>query len=93
MCRRFLWKLSGSCSQQITWENISAAIAGKKENIKSIFSELKKQAETTDKTFGNLVAAEEVRQLKSFERMHKRLLRAEKLCRQISISATTSYMK
>lgn len=44
-----------------------------------MFSELKKQAETTDKTFSNLVAAEEVRQLKSFERMHKRLLRAEKI--------------
>ncbi|MCW2464630.1 bacillithiol biosynthesis cysteine-adding enzyme BshC [Elizabethkingia anophelis] len=51
----------------------------KEENIKSMFSELKKQAETTDKTFSNLVAAEEVRQLKSFERMHKRLLRAEKI--------------
>lgn len=75
-------------------KNISATIAARKEeNIKSMFSELKKQAEITDKTFGNLVAAEEVRQLKSFERMHKRLLRAEKLCRQISISATTSYMK
>ena len=32
-----------------------------------------------DKTFGNLVEAEETRQLKSFERMKKRLLRAEKI--------------
>jgi hypothetical protein len=65
----------------------------KEENIKSMFSELKKQAETTDKTFGNLVAAEEVRQLKSFEKCIKDCCVQKKLCRQISISATTNYMK
>ncbi|MGI9652663.1 bacillithiol biosynthesis cysteine-adding enzyme BshC [Chryseobacterium sp. RLHN22] len=43
------------------------------------FSELKIVAETTEQSFGNLVKAEEVRQLKSFERMKKRLLRAEKI--------------
>ncbi|OPC19267.1 bacillithiol biosynthesis cysteine-adding enzyme BshC [Elizabethkingia meningoseptica] len=51
----------------------------KEDIVKSVFAELKKQAGVTDKTFENLVAAEEVRQLKSFERMHKRLLRAEKI--------------
>ena len=43
------------------------------------FSELKSIAETTEKSFGNMVEAEEVRQLKSFKRMKKRLLHAEKI--------------
>ncbi len=46
--------------------------------IKQSFEALKSQAETTNRTFGNLVKAEETRQLRSFERMKKRLLRAEK---------------
>ena len=44
----------------------------------SSFSELKNVSELTEKSFGNLVKAEEIRQLKSFQRMKKRLLRAEK---------------
>lgn len=43
------------------------------------FSELKSKAAITDKSFENLVKAEEKRQLNSFERMKKRLLRAEKI--------------
>jgi bacillithiol biosynthesis cysteine-adding enzyme BshC len=43
------------------------------------FSELKTVAESTEKSFGNMVKAEEVRQLKSFSRMKKRLLHAEKI--------------
>ncbi len=43
------------------------------------FSELKAMAEGTEKSFGNMVKAEEVRQLKSFKRMKKRLLHAEKI--------------
>lgn len=43
------------------------------------FAKLKQVAAKTDKTFGTLVSAEEARQLKSFVRMRKRLLRAEKL--------------
>lgn len=43
------------------------------------FSELKSLAETTEKSFGNMVKAEEVRQLKSFKRLKKRLLYAEKI--------------
>lgn len=47
--------------------------------LKAQFSTLKAKAELTEKTFGNLVEGEETRQLKSFERMKKRLLRAEKI--------------
>ncbi len=43
------------------------------------FAELKAAAETTEKSFGNMVKAEEVRQMKSFKRMKKRLLHAEKI--------------
>ncbi|WP_261510915.1 bacillithiol biosynthesis cysteine-adding enzyme BshC [Chryseobacterium paludis] len=43
------------------------------------FSDLRAIAETTERSFGNMVKAEEVRQLKSFKRMKKRLLHAEKI--------------
>jgi uncharacterized protein YllA (UPF0747 family) len=43
------------------------------------FDILKSEAGKTDVTFCNLVEAEETRQLKSFKRMEKRLLRAEKI--------------
>ena len=46
--------------------------------MKENFNQLKTAAELTEKSFGNLVKAEETRQLKSFEKMKKRLLRAEK---------------
>jgi len=51
----------------------------KEKSLIHNFSELKKLAETTEKSFGNMVKAEEVRQLKSFKRMKKRLLHAEKI--------------
>ncbi|PXW17112.1 MULTISPECIES: bacillithiol biosynthesis cysteine-adding enzyme BshC [Chryseobacterium] len=51
----------------------------KEELLMSNFSALKASAETTEKSFGNMVKAEEVRQLKSFKRMKKRLLHAEKI--------------
>lgn len=55
-------------------------LLNQKENLLSKqFSELKSAAENTDQSFGNLVKAEETRQMKSFERMKKRLLRAEKI--------------
>lgn len=47
--------------------------------IQNHFSELKSLAESTEKSFGNMVKAEEVRQLKSFRRLKKRLLHAEKI--------------
>ena len=43
------------------------------------FDQLTEVAASTEKTFGNLVDAEKTRQLKSFDRMRKRLLRAEKI--------------
>lgn len=61
---------------------ISETIQQKQEILKNQFSDLKQKAQLTDKTFGNLVAAEEKRQLKSFGRMQKRLLRAEKIKHQ-----------
>ncbi|WP_419869038.1 bacillithiol biosynthesis cysteine-adding enzyme BshC [Chryseobacterium sp. CT-SW4] len=51
----------------------------KEHQLTQSFSDLKAIAETTEKSFGNLVKAEEVRQLRSFQRMKKRLLRAEKI--------------
>lgn len=50
----------------------------KEKSLTNSFSEIKKIATLTEKSFENLVNAEEKRQLKSFERMKKRLLRAEK---------------
>ncbi|MCP2037002.1 bacillithiol biosynthesis cysteine-adding enzyme BshC [Chryseobacterium sp. HSC-36S06] len=47
--------------------------------LKKGFDDISAQAAHTDKTFGSLVNAEKTRQLKSFERMRKRLLRAEKI--------------
>lgn len=43
------------------------------------FDELSKAAASTEKSFGNMVQAEKTRQLKSFKRMKKRLLHAEKI--------------
>ena len=51
----------------------------KEEELKRAFLLLKEKSSLTDKTFRNLVEAEETRQLKSYARMRKRLLRAEKI--------------
>lgn len=58
---------------------ILATLVQKEEEIQNSFVEIRNKASLTDKTFENLVNAEETRQLKSFERMKKRLLRAEKI--------------
>ena len=47
--------------------------------IKTSFERLKDRASLTDRSFRNLVEAEETRQLKSYRRMEKRLLRAERM--------------
>lgn len=47
--------------------------------LKKSFEDLKNISEQTDISFRNLVTAEETRQLKSFEKMRHRLLRAEKI--------------
>ncbi|MDL1913549.1 MAG: bacillithiol biosynthesis cysteine-adding enzyme BshC [Bergeyella sp.] len=54
-------------------------INDKKRLIRRAFEDLKTQAALTDITFRNLVEAEEKRQLKSFCKMQKRLLRAERI--------------
>lgn len=49
------------------------------QQLKSQFDQLAAQSQKTDKSFGHLVNAEQRRQLNSFQRMKKRLLRAEKI--------------
>ncbi|MDN3695187.1 bacillithiol biosynthesis cysteine-adding enzyme BshC [Chryseobacterium tructae] len=67
-------------NQKILKDNPILELLDKKEDILvSNFAELRASAETTEKSFGNMVKAEEVRQLKSFKRMKKRLLHAEKI--------------
>jgi len=61
---------------------LSPLLLEQKEQLKDSMELLKASAYKTDKTFLNLVSAEEKRQLRSFERMHKRLLRAEKIKHQ-----------
>lgn len=51
----------------------------KEAEIKTIFEEIKRKSVLTDITFKNLVEAEEKRQLNSYKKMQKRLLRAEKI--------------
>lgn len=67
-------------NHKILDNNTILKLLEEKENLlMNQFSELKSIAETTEKSFGNMVKAEEVRQLKSFKRMKKRLLHAEKI--------------
>lgn len=67
-------------NNKILDNNAILKLLEEKENVLiSNFSELKTVAETTEKSFGNMVKAEEIRQLKSFKRMKKRLLHAEKI--------------
>lgn len=58
---------------------IKSLLEKKEQDLINSFSEIKTKAEQTDKTFVNLVNAEETRQLKSFKRMQKRLFKAEKI--------------
>jgi len=59
--------------------SIFPILNNKKKDLENIFVDIKLHAQNTDKTFLNLVMAEETRQLKSFRRMEKRLIRAEKI--------------
>lgn len=59
--------------------SLSEVIENQEASLKYNFEVLKEKASLTEKTFRNLVEAEETRQLKSFSRMKKRLLRAEKI--------------
>ncbi len=51
----------------------------KEKEVAAAFKSIRELAAGTEKSFGNLVAAEETRQLKSYKRMSRRLLRAEKV--------------
>ncbi len=67
-------------NQEILEDHPVIALLGEQENrLSTQFEELIQAAAITEKTFGNLVDAEKTRQLKSFGRMRKRLLRAEKI--------------
>lgn len=70
-----------SLKNQEVLENhpIVSLLDDQKRLLSKQFDELIKAAASTEKTFGNLVEAEKTRQLKSFGRMRKRLLRAEKI--------------
>ncbi|WP_027377070.1 bacillithiol biosynthesis cysteine-adding enzyme BshC [Kaistella palustris] len=70
-----------SVSKDVLLENnqILAELDQAEETLSTQFANLTSAAEKTDQTFGNLVDAEKTRQLKSFKRMRKRLLRAEKI--------------
>lgn len=59
--------------------DLTEEINRNEKQLKQSFESLKSKASLTDITFRNLVEAEEKRQLKSFERMRRRLLRAEKI--------------
>ncbi|BFO65976.1 bacillithiol biosynthesis cysteine-adding enzyme BshC [Chryseobacterium sp. KCF3-3] len=76
----FFQNFSVLTNQKILKDNpILQLLEEKEELLINSFSTLKTSAETTEKSFGNMVKAEEVRQLKSFKRMKKRLLHAEKI--------------
>lgn len=76
----FFGNFADVINQKILDNNeIKSLLQQKEQNLMDSFSEIKTKAELTDKTFANLVNAEETRQLKSFKRMQKRLLKAEKI--------------
>ncbi|QHN65074.1 bacillithiol biosynthesis cysteine-adding enzyme BshC [Bergeyella cardium] len=67
-------------SEQLLKNQPLEALLKEKENtLKKLFGELKTKASLTDISFRNLLEAEEKRQTKSFLRMQKRLLKAEKI--------------
>jgi bacillithiol synthase len=75
----FFQKFTSITNGKVLDNNEILKVLEDKENLLlNQFSELKAIAETTEKSFGNMVKAEEVRQMKSFKRMKKRLLHAEK---------------
>lgn len=76
----FFGNFTAITNQKILKDSSVLSLLEEKEMLlEKGFSELKTIAETTELSFGNMVKAEEVRQLKSFKRMKKRLLHAEKI--------------
>ncbi len=58
---------------------LNADLESREQLLKENFEILKNKASLTAVTFRNMVEAEETRQLKSFQKFKKRLLRAEKI--------------
>lgn len=58
---------------------LNADLESREQLLKENFEILKNKASLTAVTFKNMVEAEETRQLKSFQKFKKRLLRAEKI--------------
>ncbi len=76
----FLGNFETLKNQEVLKNNsILSLLENQEQNLSRQFDDLVKAASSTEKTFGNLVDAEKTRQLKSFDRMRKRLLRAEKI--------------
>ncbi|KFF27919.1 bacillithiol biosynthesis cysteine-adding enzyme BshC [Chryseobacterium vrystaatense] len=76
----FFGSFTAITNQKILKNNSILSLLEEKEILlEKGFSELRSIAETTERSFGDMVTAEEVRQLKSFKRMKKRLLHAEKI--------------
>lgn len=76
----FFGDFQAKLNEKLVEESSLKDLIDRKETLlKAQFEELKDKSSLTDKTFRNLVEAEETRQLKSFDRMRKRLLRAEKI--------------
>ncbi|WP_447951791.1 bacillithiol biosynthesis cysteine-adding enzyme BshC [Chryseobacterium koreense] len=61
---------------------IKSLLDEEEKSLMNQFDRISAKAALTDQSFGNLVNAERARQLKSFSRMRKRLLRAEKIKQQ-----------
>ena len=75
-----LFRDFNTVSKKVLLENneILNLLQEKEKALSAQFDQLMEISQKTDPTFGNLVEAEKTRQLKSFHRMKKRLLRAEK---------------
>jgi bacillithiol biosynthesis cysteine-adding enzyme BshC len=73
-----------SVTKEILLKNneIITLLNQEEDALKNQFQNISDKAKLTDKSFENLVNAEKKRQLKSFERMKKRLFRAEKIKQQ-----------
>lgn len=76
----FLGNFQAFLNQKLLKESdLSKDLEEKELLVKTHFEELKEKAKTTAIPFKNMVEAEEKRQLKSFEKFRKRLLKAEKI--------------
>lgn len=76
----FFGNFQARLNQKILQESsLTPLLQQNEKKLKEHFTILKTKASLTDVTFKNLVEAEETRQMKSFARMQKRLLRAEKI--------------